>query len=261
MTEEPSEPRVRAALVPGRRPSLPSYSDESLESSDPDEEESEEPDPAPPRRRVAAKAAARRGAAPGAAAAAPVPPRRAQNVMAPVDLDEWDGWVCARDTATEVHDKLSLTTPVAELRGLTFEELAEGIAHDENLDVVGGVVVDRFALGGEDRAVGFEEVLALHALRARAGTDEHADVGTVERNVGVVAQSHAGEQREGAVVKLHRNTLERAHRWRDLEQLQDDGLIRAEHRAAGDAEKEAVADLAGGTGHRDTNRSIHGLSP
>ena len=136
-----------------------------------------------------------------------------------------------------------------------------GVAHDQNLDVVGGIVVDRFALGGEDRAVGFEEVLALHTLRAGAGTDEHADVGTVERRVGVVAQGHAGEQREGAVVELHRNTLERAHRRRDLEQLQDDGLIWAEHRAAGDTEKEAVADLTGGTGHRDTNRSSHGLSP
>ena len=93
----------------------------------------------------------------------------------------------------------------------------------------------------------------------RGGTDEHADVGTVERSVGVVAQGHAGEQREGAVVELHRNTLERAHRWRDLEQLQDDGLIRPSIEPLA-MRKEAVADLAGGTSH-GANRSIHGLSP
>ena len=56
-------------------------------------------------------------------------------MAAPVDLADWDGWMCSRDTAAEVFDKLSLTTPAAELRGLTFEELAERIANDENGDM------------------------------------------------------------------------------------------------------------------------------
>ena len=60
---------------------------------------------------------------------------RVQKVMAPVDLTDWDGWMCSRDTAAEVHDKLSLTTPAAELRGRNFEELAERIANDENGDM------------------------------------------------------------------------------------------------------------------------------
>ena len=50
-------------------------------------------------------------------------------------LADWDGWVCSRDTAAEAYDKLSLTTPAAELRGLTFEELAGRIANDENGDM------------------------------------------------------------------------------------------------------------------------------
>ena len=55
------------------------------------------------------------------------------------------------------------------MSGVVHRERASWCWRDcprRDLDVVGGVVVDRFALGGEDRAVGFEEILALHALRA-----------------------------------------------------------------------------------------------
>ena len=45
---------------------------------------------------------------------------------------------------------------------------------------------------------------------------------------------------------------------RDLEQLQDDGLLGAEHVAAGDPEQQAVADLTGGTGDRDAHGGFHG---
>ena len=52
-------------------------------------------------------------------------------------------------------------------------------------------------------------------------------------------------------IDLHRHALERAHRRRDLEQAQVDGLVGAEQLPAGDAEDEAVADLTGcaGDGH------------
>ncbi len=67
-------------------------------------------------------------------------------------------------------------------------------------------------------------------------------------SLGVVVRSRPGEQREGAVDELHRDALERAHRLRDLEQAQVDGLLGPEQLAAGDAEDDAVADLAGGAG-------------
>ena len=72
---------------------------------------------------------------------------------------------------------------------------------------------------------------------------------------GVVGLDDAGEQREGAVVELHGHAVERLERRGDLEQLQDHGLIGAEHRAAGDAEQQAVADLAGGAGDGDADGS------
>ena len=43
---------------------------------------------------------------------------------------------------------------------------------------------------------------------------------------------------------------------RDLEQLQDDRLVGAEHLAGGDAEQEGVADLAGGAGDRDAEGAL-----
>ena len=45
--------------------------------------------------------------------------------------------------------------------------------------------------------------------------------------------------------------VERAERGRDLEQLEDHGLVLAEHLTARDAEQQAVPDLTGSTGDRD----------
>ena len=43
----------------------------------------------------------------------------------------------------------------------------------------------------------------------------------------------------------------------NLEQLQDHRLVLAEHVAAGDAEQQAVADLAGGAGDGDADGGFH----
>ena len=45
----------------------------------------------------------------------------------------------------------------------------------------------------------------------------------------------------------------------DLQHLQDHRLVGAEHLAGGDAEQQAVADLAGGAGHGDSNGGFHGF--
>ena len=45
-----------------------------------------------------------------------------------------------------------MTTPVAELRGLTFEELAERIAHDENGDLAEWKEWHKDNVGSEPKA-------------------------------------------------------------------------------------------------------------
>ena len=54
------------------------------------------------------------------------------------------------------------------------------VAGHADADVVGGDLVEGLALRGEDRAVGLEQVAALHARAARAGADEQGEVDAVE---------------------------------------------------------------------------------
>ena len=49
--------------------------------------------------------------------------------------------------------------------------------------------------------------------------------------------------------------LDGLHGLRDVDELQDDGLVLPEHLAGGDAEQEAVADLARGPGDGDADGS------
>ncbi len=133
------------------------------------------------------------------------------------------------------------------------------VAGHADADVVGRDLVERLALGGEDRAVGLEQVAALHALGAGAGADEQGEVRAVEDGVRVVADLDAGQRRERAVVELHDDALERLEGRGDLQQLQLDRGVLAEQVPARDPEEQAVADLAGGAGDGDLDGgSAHG---
>ena len=68
------------------------------------------------------------------------------------------------------------------------------------------------------------------------------------------------QQRERAVVELHRDAPHGLLRTfdGDLEELQDEGLVCAEHLTGGDTGKQAVADLTGSAGDGNTNRVLHG---
>jgi len=67
----------------------------------------------------------------------------------------------------------------------------------------------------------------------------------------------AGERVECAVVQFHDHAVQCRKRRRDFQQLQNDGLLGAEHLARGDAKRELIADLAGGAGNGDTNGIFH----
>ncbi len=135
-----------------------------------------------------------------------------------------------------------------------------GVADDGDAGVGRGDRVDDLALGDEDLAVVLEQVGALHAGTAGLGADEQAPVGVLEADRGVVREDHALEQREGAVVEFHRHALEGLHGLLDrgFDELEDDRLVGAEHRAGGDAEQEGVTDLAGGAGDGDAEGRLLG---
>ena len=73
----------------------------------------------------------------------------------------------------------------------------------------------------------------------------------------VVVQVEPREQRKRAVDELHRHALQRAHRGWYLQQAQIDRLLGTEQLPAGDAEHEAVADLAGGARDGDSYWFAH----
>ena len=70
------------------------------------------------------------------------------------------------------------------------------------------------------------------------------------------------QQRKRAVIQLHDDALTSLLRLRQIEQLQDDGLILAQHFAGSNAEKQAVTNLAGSAGDSNTNGGLrHANAP
>ena len=123
-------------------------------------------------------------------------------------------------------------------------------------------VVERLALGGEDRAVGLEQVAALHALGAGAGADQQRDVGAVED---AVRRRRRSRHRRASGRRSRRAPSRRPRGAFSAGVISSSrsstGRVRAEQRAAGDAEEQAVADLAGGAGDGDLDgSSAHGLT-
>ena len=125
------------------------------------------------------------------------------------------------------------------------------VADHKNAYVVGGSRVDRLSLRGEDAAVCLEQVAALHAGRARPAADEQRHVDAVEGGLDVSSHLDAGEQRERAVVELHRRARGRLERRLDLEQAQLDGHVGTQQLAGRDPEEQRVADLSGSAGDGD----------
>ncbi|MGC4031093.1 MAG: hypothetical protein QM754_05015 [Tepidisphaeraceae bacterium] len=95
------------------------------------------------------------------------------------------------------------------------------------------------------------------------GADETADIGVTERFFRAARLHDAVQQREGAVVEFHGDALKGFHGFfdRNFKQLEDDRLVRAEHRAFGDAEQQGVTDLAGGARDGDSNGLLHLRNP
>ena len=132
-----------------------------------------------------------------------------------------------------------------------------GVADDQDANIATCMVVDRLALDRKYLCIRLQEVVAFHAGPARPSSDEQRVITVFEGHVRVICCHNAGERDERTVIEFHDNALESGQRGRYLEQLQNDGLIVAEHLPGGDAKGELVADLAGGAGDRYANGWLH----
>jgi hypothetical protein len=128
-----------------------------------------------------------------------------------------------------------------------------GVADDKYANVAIRVIVDGLALYREDRSVGLQQVLALHAGAARACTYQQCVVAVFEGNVRIVGCDESGQRPERTIVEFHDDTLESIQCLRYLEQLQDHRLVIAEHLPGSNAKSELIADLAGSPGDRYAN--------
>ena len=165
-----------------------------------------------------------------------------------------------RDRAVVVEPHHRREALARDVGGVALRDQAvgvRGIADDEHLDVRRGVIVERLALRLEDAAVGLAagRCAPSPSTRGRAPTSS-AMLTPSNALFGIVVDVDSGEQRERAVVELHRRALGGLDRRGDLQQRQLDGGVRAEQLPARDAEQDRVADLAGGSSHRHSYRGL-----
>ena len=124
------------------------------------------------------------------------------------------------------------------------------VADHEHAHVRSGVLLDGLTLAGENLAVDAEQVLAFHALLARDGADEDGPIDSLEPLGEVGGRDDSFEQRESAIFEFHHDAVEGLEGLLvgDFDEVEDDGLARAEQGAGRNPEEQRVANLPGGAG-------------
>lgn len=128
-----------------------------------------------------------------------------------------------------------------------------GVTDDQRSAGSLSVIVEGLAGIDEDLSVIFEEITTFHSWASWLGADEESVVDVFEAGGEVIGGDDALEEWESAVVELHSDTLEGALGWWEIDQVEDDWLVLAEHLTRSDSEEEGVANLAGGTGDGNTD--------
>ena len=127
------------------------------------------------------------------------------------------------------------------------------VAHNQHFDVTVGHFVQCRALNGKDGGISLQQVGTFHAFAARTGADQNGDLRIFKGDFGVVGGKHIDQEREGAVLQFHHHAFNGILSLRQIQQLQDNGLIFAQHFTAGNTEQQGITDLAGSTGYGNTN--------
>jgi hypothetical protein len=148
---------------------------------------------------------------------------------------------------------------------------ARGILHRDQCVRVGRIAdhqhayaavcdgIERLALGGKDLRIRKQQVLALHARAPRPCADQKCHWQSLKAARRRRSRRPA-QRRERAVVQLHDHARERGQRRGDLEQVQVDRLVGAEHLSRRHSKGKCIADLARRTGNRDIDGGSHGFS-
>ena len=133
-----------------------------------------------------------------------------------------------------------------------------GVTDNQDLDVSAGVVVDGSTGIDEDLTVVLQEVTSFHTGSSGLSTDEEGIVGVLETNRVLVTADNAVQEGESAIVEFHGNTVEGTSGGGDIEQLEDDGLVLAQHVTVGNSEDGGITNVTSSTSDSDSDGGFLG---
>jgi len=128
-----------------------------------------------------------------------------------------------------------------------------GVTDDDDLDVSVGVVVEGSTGINEDLTVILQEVTSFHTRSSGLSTDKQSVVGVLETFRELVAADNGVQKGESAILEFHGDTLEGTSGSGDIEQLEDDGLVLAQHVTVGNSEDGGITDVTSSTSDSDSD--------
>ena len=131
------------------------------------------------------------------------------------------------------------------------------VSHNQNLHGLLGVLIQGLALVLEDGAVLGQKILPLHTLLPGESTDEDSVVDILEGLLQVGGADDSVNERVRAIFQFENNTLQSFLAKRDIQEVEDHVLLRAEHMSLGDQREESIANLTSGSGNQNSNGRGH----
>jgi len=123
------------------------------------------------------------------------------------------------------------------------------VADDNGLAGLLGSLVHGSTSALEDGTVVLEEISTLHTRSTGLGTDKDGGINTFETLLKVISLHDTLYKRESGILDLHSSTLEGVHGVRELDAVEDDGLVGSKEATRGNAEKKGIADVSSRASH------------
>jgi hypothetical protein len=131
------------------------------------------------------------------------------------------------------------------------------IAHNQNPDVFCRRTRDCLSLTGENLPVDPQQIGTFHPCLTRYRANQKRPVRALEAFVQIRGRHHFAQQWKGTILELHHHAPERGKAGLDLNQTEIYRLVVTEDKSRCDAEKNGVADLAGGSCDGNGNGCFH----
>ena len=131
-----------------------------------------------------------------------------------------------------------------------------GVSNNSDLHGLLGNLIDSLTLSLENLGISSKEISTLHARASGASADKHGNISILESNKRVSSSDDRVNVGVSAIVEFHDETLEDLLGSWELNELQDDLLVRSEHSALSNEVAKEVADLTSGAGDCDSDGGL-----